>query len=64
MKIRVRDYGEKFEIENVETKTKFKLFYDNDKSYIKNILSCLPNMGIVEYISYEKYDEFELKELK
>ena len=64
MKIEVKDNGEKLNIKMVETKTNIIVPYDEEKSYIKNILNFFPKFGVVDYIQGKNKDILELKELK
>ena len=64
MKIEVRDFGKKIEVKVVKTDSKIIVPYDDNKSYMKNILSIFPKFGVVEFIQGENKDTLELKELK
>ena len=64
MKIEVKDSGKNLNIKMVETSTTVVVPYDDDKSYIKNILTFFPKFGVIDFVQGDKKDTLELKELK
>ena len=64
MKLKVTETNETLTIKNDKTKTTVIIPYDDTKSYFKNVLSIFTGWGVVDYISIDDGDIFEIKELK
>ena len=64
MRIEVAEKGNKLLIKNLSNKNTVSIFYDEEKSYFKNILGLFPNYGVVDFETRKDRDIFEIKELK